>query len=127
MPGLCERAADQGRRLPLSRPGPLGRPVARVPGRGLVGVRSTCIIEDVPRESSRRFRAGAAAGGRRRVYWHCRACDSYLPRQQEVCSCGARKERRRRVVASRLPPAARQLLAALLLALGAVVIYHLAR
>lgn len=29
-----------------------------------------------------------------RWYWHCRACDRYLPREQVRCACGAPKVRR---------------------------------
>lgn len=29
-----------------------------------------------------------------RWYWHCRACDRYVPREREHCACGAKKVRR---------------------------------
>lgn len=29
-----------------------------------------------------------------RWYWHCRACDRYVPREQARCACGANKVRR---------------------------------
>jgi hypothetical protein len=31
---------------------------------------------------------------RGRLYWHCHACDTYVPREQERCACGAPKVRR---------------------------------
>jgi hypothetical protein len=27
-------------------------------------------------------------------YWHCRACDRYVPREESRCTCGAAKVRR---------------------------------
>lgn len=29
-----------------------------------------------------------------RWYWHCRACDRYVPREHARCACGAPKVRR---------------------------------
>ncbi len=29
-----------------------------------------------------------------RWYWHCRACDVYVPRELQECGCGAPKVRR---------------------------------
>jgi hypothetical protein len=52
-----------------------------------------------------------------RWYWHCHACDRYVPREQTRCACGAPKVRRQEA-----PPAPPSLDRTLLWQAGAVLL-----
>jgi hypothetical protein len=45
----------------------------------------------------------AEKGEHSRWYWHCHACDRYVPREQQRCVCGAPKVRRSSKPSGRAP------------------------